>query len=152
VSGGSSGNNAISVEKGMVRFEGGVVLGNTGTNPQIQVINHGDVIVEGGTVLTIAGSGSSLAFASTGGVIQLDQAAIQWAANSSYPSGTLSGNIGGTITANGTSFQPLGFTITAPFNVTCASGGVVYTGGGLAGVPGTNTQSGCTISGNGQAN
>jgi hypothetical protein len=151
LTGGSSGNNAIQAERCMVRTEGGVVLGNTGSNPQISALDHGVIVVEGTTVLTVAGSGSNLAQTSAGGIIVLDQSAIQWTSNSTY-SQTLNANTWSLISANGTSWQVQGNTVTATFNIACGPGGVVTTGGTISSVPGTNTQSGCTATGNGQVN
>lgn len=152
LSGGSAGNNAVQAERCMVRMEGGVVLGNTGSSPQLAALNQGIIVQEATTVLTVNGSGGYLAQAQSGGIIQLDQAAIQWAADSTYSGSTLNANLFSAISANGTSWQLLGHTVTATFNIACGPGGIVYTGGTIASVPGTNAQSGCAASANGQVN
>jgi hypothetical protein len=137
----------------MVRIEGtGVVVYSTTGNPQLSALDGGSIFVEGGALLGVSGGGSSLAQATRGGTIALDQGSIKWLTNATYTAGTLNTGPSGVITATGASWQPNGFTITATNNVQCGQGSNVVTGGTLASIPGTNVRTGCTNSGNGQIN
>jgi hypothetical protein len=146
---GNGNNNAIQAERCMVRLEGGVVLGNTGSVAQLSAIGGGIIVLEGGTTTNVSSGGNFLAQVASGGNIQLDQTTIGWTGNAAYAQ-TLNAN-NGTISATGTTWNTGGFAVTASNNIACAPGGFIVTGGAISSIPGTNTPSGCTISGNGQA-
>lgn len=150
LAGGSLPNNAVQVEKGMVRIEGGVVLGATGAQAQLSAVYNGALVLEGSTQTNISGGTSaSLAQASAGGFIVMDQAAVAFTGATTY-SATLQA-FNGTISTQGTVWTG-GGSVTAPNNAQCAPGGFITTGGAVASIPGTNTPTGCTSSGNGQIN
>lgn len=150
LAGGNGGNNAIQAEKGMIRLEGGVVLGNTGSVAQLSAIDGGTIFLDGGTETDVSSGGNFFAQTARGGTIAMDQATIKWLGNATY-SQTLNAS-GGIISATSTTWNTNSFTVTATNNAACSLGGFIVTSGTLSSVPGTNTQSGCTISSNGQAN
>jgi len=150
LAGGSSGNNAIQVEKGMVRVEGGVVIGNTGSLAQLSALDGGTIVLEGGTTTSFSSGGNYLAQVSAGGNIQLDQATIVWTGDAAYAQ-TLAAN-NGTISATSTTWTVGAFTVTATYKLSCSPGGFIVTGGTAASVPGTTTQVGCALSSSGQYN
>jgi hypothetical protein len=151
LAGGTGNNNAIQVEKGMVRLEGGVVLTGIPLNAvgQLSAIEHGSIIVEGGTTLQISGGAAYFAESQYHSHIQLDQATIQWTATSVYTS-TLAA-FAGLITANGTTWTTGGFA-SGTNKLQCSVAGFIDTGGGVASVPGTTTTFGCANSANGTYN
>jgi len=148
VAGGSSGNNALQAEKGMMRLEGGVVIGNAGSVAQLSAVNGGTIILEGASTTHVSSGGNFFAQVSSGGNIQLDQATIVWDQDTAY-SQTLNAN-NGLISATTTTWTTGGHSITATNNIACSPGGFIVTGGTVATVPGTNTPSGCASSANGQ--
>jgi hypothetical protein len=153
---GGNGNNDIQAECGMIRFEGGVVLGptNSPTIPQLSAINRGVIVGEGGGLTTVNGGTSGfLAQAAKGGLIDMDQHTFSFSANTTYGQQTLNGDMMGMISVAGTAWMLNGHTITAPNNIGCAHLSMVNTGGSPGNVPGTNTPStSCTNSPNGNFN
>lgn len=150
LAGGSGNNNAVQVEKGMVRIEGsGVIVYASTGNPQLSAIEHGSIFVDGGATLNVAGGGSYLAQSARGGVIAFDSATIKWIANATYSSGTINPDTLAAISASSTTWNTNGFTVTAPVAVHCGMGGIAATGG--ASIPGTST-SNCAASAQGQYN
>jgi hypothetical protein len=149
---GNGNNNLIQVEKGMVRLEGGVVLGPVPVSGQSQLnaINGGTIVLEGSTTTQVSGGAQNLAAAQAYGNIQLDQATLLWINNAAYAS-TLAA-FGGFITANGTVWNTGGFTVTGTQNLQCTVNGFIDTNNSRASVPGTNTPLACAVSPNGQAN
>lgn len=151
---GSGNNSLIQVEKGMVRIQGGgVVLGGVPLNAvaQLNAINGGTLVIEGGAAVNISGGAYWFAMAQSGGNIQLDQATMRWTANATYGSAVV-GAFGGLVTLTGPAWQTNGFTITSPNKIQCSIGGVIDTGGTFGGIPGTTIALGCTSTANGSYN
>ncbi|MGJ5120969.1 hypothetical protein [Bradyrhizobium oligotrophicum] len=149
---GNGNNSPIQAEKGMVRLEGGVVLGTVPLNqvPQLSAIYGGTIILEGGAQTVVSGGATWLAQTQTGGHIALDQHTVIWVSPSSYTA-VLAAFGGGVVTANGTSWQNTG-NVTSTYKFQCSPGGVVDTNGNPSAVPGTSTQLACSNSSGGTYN
>lgn len=151
----ASNNAIIAAERGMIRIEGGVVLGAAGTNsPQLFAqTSSGYIILEGGTTTSVSGGGGFFAESSNGGVIQMDQVTVTFVTSVAYTQQTLSVNAHGLITANTVGWVTSGVTVTAPANIGCSTLGMLVTSGASASIPGTATPLGtCTSSNQGNYN